>query len=102
MLHFAVKALFAPQPDCRRGLATGLSRSDPRGSVLPPRARPGGGFGCAILTQQARADASWWLKAADAARAGTAAAGCHISIPTFCAGADDDAGQIWPAGLAER
>src|SRR5258705_482457 len=86
MVHFAVKALFAPTLLQNEGCNRPVEIRIPEGSVLSPR-RPAA-VSVRHLTQQALADAV--LKALTPLVPGTAAAGCHISFPTFCAGGLDD------------
>ena len=86
MVHFAVKALLAPTLPQNEGCNRPVEIRIPEGSVLSPR-RPAA-VSVRHLTQQALADAV--LKALTPLVPGTAAAGCHISFPTFCAGGLDD------------
>jgi N-methylhydantoinase B len=93
MVHFAVKALFAPGLAQNEGCNRPVEIKILEGSVLSPR-RPAA-VSVRHLTQQALADAV--LKALTPLVPGTASAGCHISFPTFCAGGLDDR----PGALAD-
>ncbi|HEX7199167.1 MAG TPA: hydantoinase B/oxoprolinase family protein, partial [Dongiaceae bacterium] len=86
MVHFAVKALFAPSLPQNEGCNRPVEIRLPEGTVLSPR-RPAA-VSVRHLTQQALADAV--LKALTPLVPAAAAAGCHVSFPTFAAGGLDD------------
>jgi N-methylhydantoinase B len=86
MVHFAVKALFAPALPQNEGCNRPVEIRLPEGTVLSPR-RPAA-VSVRHLTQQALADAV--LKALTPLVPAAAAAGCHVSFPTFAAGGLDD------------
>jgi N-methylhydantoinase B len=86
MVHFAVKALFAPALPQNEGCNCPVEIRLPEGTVLSPR-RPAA-VSVRHLTQQALADAV--LKALTPLVPAAAAAGCHVSFPTFAAGGLDD------------
>jgi N-methylhydantoinase B len=86
MVHFAVKALFAPTLAQNEGCNRPIDIRVPDGSVLWPK-RPAA-VSVRHLTQQALADAV--LKALTPLLPNTASAGCHVSFPTFAAGGFDD------------
>jgi N-methylhydantoinase B len=86
MVHFAVKALFAPTLPQNEGCNRPIEIRLPEGTVLSPR-RPAA-VSVRHLTQQALADAV--LKALTPLVPDTSAAGCHVSFPTFTAGGFDD------------
>jgi N-methylhydantoinase B len=86
MVHFAVKALFAPSLPQNEGCNRPIEIRVPEGSVLWPR-RPAA-VSVRHLTQQALADAV--LKALTPLVPAAAAAGSHVSFPTFAAGGLDD------------
>lgn len=86
MVHFAVKALFAPALPQNEGCNRAVEIRLPEGTVLSPR-RPAA-VSVRHLTQQALADAV--LKALAPLVPAAASAGCHVSFPTFAAGGLDD------------
>ena len=94
MVHFAVKALFAPSLPQNEGCNRPIEIRLPEGTVLSPR-RPAA-VSVRHLTQQALADAV--LKALTPLVPETAAAGCHVSFPTFAAGGLDDRPGALAAG----
>jgi N-methylhydantoinase B len=90
MVHFAVKALFAPTLAQNEGCNRPVEIRVPDGSVLWPR-RPAA-VSVRHLTQLALADVV--LKALTPLVPKTASAGCHVSFPTFAAGGFDDREQV--------
>ena len=94
MVHFAVKALFAPTLPQNEGCNRPIEIRLPEGTVLSPR-RPAA-VSVRHLTQQALADAV--LKALTPLVPATASAGCHVSFPTFAAGGLDDRPGALAAG----
>ena len=86
MVHFAVKAIFAPGLPQNEGCNRPIDISVPQGCLLDPK------YPAAVsvrhLTQQAVADAV--IKALAPIVPDAASAGAHVSFPTFCAGGLDD------------
>ncbi|MEX2648014.1 MAG: hydantoinase B/oxoprolinase family protein [Alphaproteobacteria bacterium] len=85
MAHYAVKCIVAPELAQNQGCTRPITVLRRKGSVLDP-VRPAA-VSVRHLTQQAVADAV--LKAMAPLDPSTAAAGCQISFPTFCAGGLD-------------
>lgn len=90
MVHFAVKALLAPTLPQNEGCNRAIHIRVPEGSILRPK-RPAA-VSVRHLTQQALADAV--LKALTPLIPATAAAGCHVSFPTWVVGGLDDRPEI--------
>jgi N-methylhydantoinase B len=84
-VHYAVKCIVAPDLAQNEGCNRPIAVIRRKGSVLDP-IRPAA-VSVRHLTQQAVADAV--LKAMAPLDPATAAAGCQISFPTFCAGGVD-------------
>jgi len=85
MVHYAVKCIVAPDLPQNEGCNRPITVIRRKGSVLDP-IRPAA-VSVRHLAQQAVADAV--LKAMAPMSPATAAAGCQISFPTFCAGGVD-------------
>ncbi len=86
MVHYAVKAVFAPGLPQNEGCNRPIDIHVPEGSLLAP-AYPAA-VSVRHLTQQAVADAV--IKTLAPLAADTASAGAHVSFPTVCAGGVDD------------
>ena len=86
MVHFAVKAVLAPDLPANEGCNRPVHIRIPMASIVNPE-RPHA-VSVRHLTQQAVADAV--LRALASLHPSSAAAGCQISFPTFCAGGLDD------------
>ena len=89
MMNYAVKCIVAPEIAQNEGCNRPVNLVVPEGTVLNPR-RPAA-VSVRHLTQQALADCV--LKAMAALAPERAAAGCHVSFPTFAAGGFDDRPQ---------
>ena len=89
MVNYAVKCIVAPEIAQNEGCNRPVKLIVPEGSVLNPK-RPAA-VSVRHLTQQALADCV--LKAMAPLAPDHAAAGCHVSFPTFCAGGFDDRPQ---------
>lgn len=96
MVHFAVKALFAPDLPQNEGCNRPVELRVPEGSILSP-SRPAA-VSVRHLTQQALADAV--LKALTPLSPDTASAACHVSFPTFVSAGLDDRPQVQRNGPA--
>jgi N-methylhydantoinase B len=89
MVNYAVKCIVAPEIAQNEGCNRPLKLIVPEGTVLNPK-RPAA-VSVRHLTQQALADCV--LKAMAPLAPARAAAGCHVSFPTFAAGGFDDRPQ---------
>jgi N-methylhydantoinase B len=90
MVNYAVKCIVAPEIAQNEGCNRPVKLIVPEGTVLNPK-RPAA-VSVRHLTQQALADCV--LKAMAPLAPNHAAAGCHVSFPTFCAGGFDDRAQV--------
>lgn len=86
MVHYAVKAVFAPGLPQNEGCNRPIDLIVPEGSLIAPK-HPAA-VSVRHLTQQAVADCV--IKALAPMAPKTASAGAHVSFPTFCAGGVDD------------
>ena len=86
MVHYAVKAVFAPGLPQNEGCNRPIDISVPEGCLLAPT-HPAA-VSVRHLTQQAVADSV--IKALAPLAMTTVSAGAHVSFPTFCAGGVDD------------
>jgi len=86
MVNYAVKCIVAPEIAQNEGCNRPVKLIVPEGTVLNPK-RPAA-VSVRHLTQQALADCV--LKAMAPLAPERAAAGCHVSFPTFAAGGFDD------------
>ncbi|MEO1190744.1 MAG: hydantoinase B/oxoprolinase family protein [Pseudomonadota bacterium] len=96
MVHYGVKAVFAPDLPQNAGINRPLEVRVPEGSVLAPR-HPAA-VSVRHLTEQAVADVV--IKALAPLSPETASAGAQTSFPTFAAGGLDDRPGMTAAGAA--
>ncbi len=90
MIHYAVKCILAPDLPQNQGCDRPVVVKTKRGTVLDPR-RPAA-VSVRHITQQALADVV--LKALAPVAGDYAAAGCHISFPSFVLGGFDDRSEM--------